>query len=220
MVCKYIMELSIRLGWMKSDRFAEFRENWKMVLKGSLLRYIYIGFTQLTILSFWEFTERDSPAVIVIACLFIILSIGLMLWAAYRTIFFARRSIEQHNNPAALLYGDSYVLSKYGFFYTMFNANHYWWNIVILSYIFLKALFIGFAQGSGKAQSLAIFIFDLAYFVAIIYFQPYLDRPTNIMNIFISTVTLVNSFLFMFFSDLFGQKVTRFQLSWDGSSSL
>lgn len=208
MVCKYIMELSIRLGWMKSDRFAEFRENWKMVLKGSLLRYIYIGFTQLTILSFWEFTERDSPAVIVIACLFIILSIGLMLWAAYRTIFFARRSIEQHNNPAALLYGDSFVLSKYGFFYTMFNANHYWWNIVILSYIFLKALFIGFAQGSGKAQSLAIFIFDLAYFVAIIYFQPYLDRPTNIMNIFISTVTLVNSFLFMFFSDLFGQSYT------------
>lgn len=208
MVCKYVIELSIKCGWMKSDRFIEFRENWRMVLKGSLLRYIYIGFTQLTILSFWEFTERDSPAVIVIACLFIILSIGLMLWAAYRTIFFARRSIEMHNNPAALLYGDNYVLSKYGFFYTMFNAKHYWWNIVILSYIFVKALFIGFAQGSGKAQSLAIFIFDLAYFVAIIYFKPYLDRPTNIMNIFISTVTLVNSFLFMFFSDLFGQSYT------------
>lgn len=205
MVCKYVIELSIRCGWMKSDRFAEFRENWKMVLKGSLLRYIYIGFTQLTILSFWEFTQRDSPAVIVIACLFIILSIGLMLWAAYRTIFFARKSINLHNNPAALLYGDSYVLSKYGFFYTMFNARHYWWNIVILGYIFVKSLFIGFAQGSGKAQSLAIFIFDLAYFVAIIYYKPYLDRPTNIMSIFISTVTLVNSFLFMFFSDLFGQ---------------
>lgn len=204
-VCKNVIDLSIRLGWMKPTRFAEFRNNWRMVLKGSLLRYIYIGFTQLTILSFWEFTQRDSPAVIVIACLFILLSMGLMLWAAFRTTFFARKSIELHNNPAALLYGDSYVLSKYGFFYTMFNARHYWWNIVILGYIFLKALFIGFAQGSGKAQSLAIFIFDLCYFVAVIYFQPYLDRPTNILNISISTVTLVNSFLFMFFSDLFNQ---------------
>lgn len=205
MVCKYATELSIKCGWIKSNRLIEFRKNWRVALKGSLLRYIYIGFTQLTILSFWEFTQRDSAAVIVIACLFIILSVGLMMWAAYRTTYFARRSIEMYNNPAALLYGDEHVLHKYGFFYTMFNANHYWWNIVMLSYVFLKALFIGFAQGSGKAQSLAIFIFDLCYFVAIIYYKPYLDRPTNIMNIFISTVTLVNSFLFMFFSDLFNQ---------------
>lgn len=204
-VCKSVVDLSIRLGWMKPTRFAEFRQNWRTVLKGALLRYIYIGFTQLMILSFWEFTERDSPALIVIACLFIVLCVGLMGWAAYRTTYFARKSIELHNNPAALLYGDSYVLSKYGFFYTMFNAKHYWWNIVILSYILLKSLFIGFAQASGKTQSLAIFIFDLCYFVAIIYFQPYLDRPTNILNILISTVTLVNSFLFMFFSDLFNQ---------------
>ncbi|QLQ81210.1 hypothetical protein HG537_0E05650 [Torulaspora globosa] len=204
-VCKNVIDLSIRLGWIKATRFAEFRQNWRTVLKGALLRYIYIGFTQLMILSFWEFTERDSPAVIVIACLFIVLCVGLMGWAAFRTTYFARKSVELHNNPAALLYGDPYVLSKYGFFYTMFNAKHYWWNIVILGYILLKSLFIGFAQASGKAQSLAIFIFDLCYFVAIIYFQPYLDRPTNILNILISTVTLVNSFLFMFFSDLFNQ---------------
>ncbi|GAV54564.1 hypothetical protein ZYGR_0AN00320 [Zygosaccharomyces rouxii] len=202
---KNALELSVRCGWIKSTRFVEFRQNWRQVLKGALLRYIYIGFTQLTILSFWEFTERDSPAVIVIACLFIVLSVGLMAWSALRTSFFAQRSIQIYNNPAALLYGDERVLHKYGFFYTMFNATHYWWNIVILSYMFIKALLIGFAQSSGQTQCLMIFILDLAYFIAIIYFQPYLDRPTNIMNIFISTVTLINSFLFMFFSDLFGQ---------------
>ncbi|KOG96102.1 flavin adenine dinucleotide transporter [Saccharomyces eubayanus] len=205
MACKYGIELCIRCGWVRSDRFYQFRQNWKSVLKGSLLRYLYIGFTQLTILSFWEFTERDSAGVIVIACLFIILSCGLMAWAAYRTIFFASKSVEMYNNPAALLYGDEYVLNKYGFFYTMFNANHYWWNAVLMTYVFIKALFIGFAQASGKTQALAIFIIDLAYFVAIIRNKPYLDRPTNIVNIFISTVTLVNSFLFMFFSDLFNQ---------------
>lgn len=202
---KNALELSVKCGWIKSTRFMEFRQNWKQVLKGALLRYIYIGFTQLTILSFWEFTERDSPAVIVIACLFIVLAVGLMAWSAFRTTFFAQRSIQVYDNPAALLYGDERVLHKYGFFYTMFNATHYWWNIVILSYMFVKALLIGFAQSSGQTQCLMIFILDLAYFVAIIYFQPYLDRPTNIMNIFISTVTLINSFLFMFFSGLFRQ---------------
>ncbi|SMN19024.1 similar to Saccharomyces cerevisiae YGL139W FLC3 Putative FAD transporter, similar to Flc1p and Flc2p [Maudiozyma saulgeensis] len=208
MVCKYSFELGIRAGWINPNRFHEFRTNWRIILKGALLRYIYIGFTQLTILSFWEFTERDSGAVITIACLFIVLSVGLMGWAMFRTHYFAQISIKQYNNPAAILYGDQRILHKYGFFYTMFNAAHYWWNAVLLTYIFVKSLFIGFAQASGKTQALAIFILDLFYFIAIIYYKPYLDKPTNIMNILICTVTLVNSFLFMFFSDLFHQNYT------------
>ena len=207
-VVKYSTDLCIRLGWLSKTKFHEFRLNWRIILKGALLRYVYIGFTQLTILSFWEFTERDSAAVIVIACLFLILSIGLMAWSSFRTIFFARKSIQQYNNPAALLYGDDFVLHKYGFFYTMFSASYYWWNVVLLSYVLLKSLFIGFAQASGKTQALAIFILDLAYSIAIIRYKPYLDKPTNVINILISTVTLVNSFLFLFFSDLFGQPYT------------
>ncbi|CAL9728628.1 flavin carrier protein 1 [Monosporozyma unispora] len=206
MICKYSIEVAMRAGWIKDQtKFFEFRHNWRIILKGALLRYIYIGFTQLTILSFWEFTERDSAAVIVIACLFLILSVGLMLWASYRTWFFAQRSIQVYNNPAALLYGDEKVLHKYGFFYTMFNANHYWWNGVLLSYIFVKALFIGFAQASGKTQVLATWILDMAYLAAVIHYKPYLDRLTNILNISMSLVTTINSFLFLFFSDLFGQ---------------
>lgn len=207
MITKYSIEVAMRAGWIKDqNRFFEFRHNWRIILKGALLRYIYIGFTQLTILSFWEFTERDSAAVIVIACLFLILSVGLMLWASYRTWFFAQRSIQVYNNPAALLYGDEKVLHKYGFFYTMFNASHYWWNAVLLSYIFVKALFIGFAQGSGKTQALATWLLDMAYLAAVIHYKPYLDRLTNILNICISLVTTINSFLFLFFSDLFGQR--------------
>lgn len=133
--------------------------------------------------------------------------------------FFARRSVALYNNPAALLYGDEYVLHKYGFFYTMFNANHYWWNIVLLSYIFVKSLLVGFAQASGQTQVLFMFILDLFYFVAIIYYKPYLDRPTNIMNILIATVTVVNSFLFMFFRTCL-TKATKWLLLWDGYFSL
>ncbi|CCH58014.1 hypothetical protein TBLA_0A02130 [Henningerozyma blattae CBS 6284] len=204
-VSKACIELAVKQKWINQYRFLTFRQNWRSVLKGSLLRYIYIGFTQLTILSFWEFTERDSAAVIVIACLFLVMAIGLMLWSAYRTTYFARKSIEIHNNPAALLYGDNKVLNKYGFFYTMFNASHYWWNIVLLSYIAVKALFIGFSQASGQTQSLACWLLDVAYWIALIMYKPYLDKPTNIVNIFISTITVVNSFLFLFFSGLFNQ---------------
>ncbi|SCU93163.1 LADA_0G01662g1_1 [Lachancea dasiensis] len=202
---KYAIDLCIKAGWMNSSRFLEFRSNWRTVLKGTLLRYIYIGFTQLTLLSFWEFMQHDSPALIVIAALFLIQALGLMIWAAYRTIYFARLSVQQRKNPAALLYGDQQILDKYGFFYTMFSAKRYWWNCVLLGYILFKSVFISFGQGSGKTQALAIFVVDLAYLVVLIVFKPYFDRPTNIVNILITTVTTVNSFLFLFFSDLFGQ---------------
>ncbi|CDO92102.1 unnamed protein product [Kluyveromyces dobzhanskii CBS 2104] len=202
---KYVIELCIRAGWLKNSRFIDFRKNWKIILKGALMRYIYIGFIQITILCFWEFIQRDSPAVIVLSCLFIIMVYGIIGYASYRTIFFARQSVQLHNNPAAILYGDQRVLNKYGFFYTMFSAKFYYWSCVIMTHNFVKGIFIAFAQGSGKTQALALFIIDLAYFVAIIKFKPYLDRATNILNILISTVTLVNSFLFLFFSDLFGQ---------------
>ncbi|QEU62162.1 Flc3/Flc1 [Kluyveromyces lactis] len=202
---KYIVELCIRAGWLKNSRFIDFRKHWKIILKGALLRYIYIGFIQITILCFWEFIQRDSPALIVLSCLFIIMVYGILGYVSLRTISFAKQSIQLHNNPAAILYGDQRVLNKYGFFYTMFSANYYYWSCVIMTQNFVKGAFIAFAQASGKTQALALFIIDLAYFAAIIKFKPYLDRATNILNILISTVTLVNSFLFLFFSDLFGQ---------------
>ena len=203
--CKCAVDLCIRNGWMKKNKFQGFRRGWNVILKGALMRYIYIGFTQLLVLSFWEFTRNDSPAVVLIACLFFLLPTALMVLAAYRTISFARRSIRERDNPAALLFGDERVLHRYGFFYTMFKAKFYWWNIVVLSYIFVKAAFIGFSQGSGKLQALVIWFADLAYVIGLCYYRPYLDKRTNIINICISVVTVLNSFLFLFFSDLFGQ---------------
>ncbi|GME71862.1 unnamed protein product [Ambrosiozyma monospora] len=179
--------------------------NWNGILKGVLQRYIYIGFPQLLILSLWEFTKVDSAAVVVIAVLFLILSCGIMGWALYRTLSFGAMSVKTHRNAAAILYGDPNVLSRYGFFYTMFNAKKYWFGAVIVGHIFVKGLFVALAQGSGKTQALAIFIIDLVFTIYLIREKPYLDKATNIVNILMAVVMLLNSFFFLFFSGLFGQ---------------
>ncbi|AET37926.1 transient receptor potential ion channel family protein Ecym_2175 [Eremothecium cymbalariae DBVPG len=202
---KCVVELCIRNGWMKQSRYEDFRLNWKSVLKGVLFRYIFLGFTQMSILCLWEFTQQDSAAVILLSVLFLVLIVGIMIWAAHRTIKFARDSISLHQNPAAVLYGDENVLNKYGFFYTMYNANHYWWSCVILSYNLLKAMFIALVQVSGKVQAVSVFLFDLCYLIVLCKYKPYLDRATNLLNILISVVTVINSFIFLFFSDLFHQ---------------
>ncbi|CDK24537.1 unnamed protein product [Kuraishia capsulata CBS 1993] len=202
---KTSLALARKMKWVKPERGLEFSKNWKLILKGVLQRYIYIGFTQLTILSLWEFTVNDSPAVIVLAVLFLILCLGVLGWACYRTLQFGRKSIKEFRNPAAILYGDPRVLNRYGWFYTMYSAKKYWFGAVAILHNFLKALFVGLAQGSGMTQALAIFILDLAYTIYVIYERPYLDRPINILSILMVVVMTLNSFFFLFFSNLFGQ---------------
>ncbi|ODV58996.1 transient receptor potential ion channel family protein [Ascoidea rubescens DSM 1968] len=175
------------------------------ILKGSLSKYIYIGFAQLTIFSLWEFTERDSTAIVVLAALFLFTAIAILYYACYRTLYFGRMGIINNKNPASNLYGDENVLNKYGFFYTMYNAKTYWWSSVHLIHITIKCIFIALCQKYGKVQTLVVFINDLIYFIALIYYKPFLDKPTNILNILIMTVTTLNSFLFLFFSNLFHQ---------------
>lgn len=202
---KQTVELLIRFKKINPNRLNHFRTSFASIMKGALQRYIYIGFTQLIILSLWEFTQNDSPAVIILAIIFLILSLGVIGFSFWKTLQFGKKSIIQYNNPAALLYGDSRILNKYGFCYTMFNANKYWFGIVLTGYSLIKGIFIGLCQYSGKASSLILFILDLAYTIHLFIQAPYLDKSTNVLNYCMSIVSTINSFLFLFFSDLFGQ---------------
>lgn len=202
---KAIVTLLARSGKLKSHPFIFFRTSFPVILKGSVLRYIYIGFTQLIILSLWQFTVQDSPAVIVLAVIFFSFPLTLLVFAYYKVWFFGKLSVKKFGNPAALLYGDSRLLNKYGFCYTMFHADKYWFGIVLVAYNLVKGIFIGLCQNSGKVSSLVLFFLDLAYTIYLIISKPYLNNPTNILNYLISVVATINSFLFVFFSGVFNQ---------------
>ncbi|RLV94193.1 putative flavin carrier protein 3 [Spathaspora sp. JA1] len=201
---KSIIILLSRFNKINPKSFSLFRTHFNSMIKGTLLRYISIGFTQLTLFSLWEFVQQDSPAVIVIAVLFIILMISVLSWSYYNVLKLGKESQRLYHNPAALLYGDSHILHKFGFCYTMFNAKNYYFGMILAGYTLLKSIFIAFTQSSGRVSVLPIFIFDLAYTVYLIYSAPYLNKPTNVINYMISIVVTINSFLFLFFSDLFG----------------
>lgn len=197
--------LLIRFKKINPNRLSHFRKSSATILKGSLLRYIYIGFTQVVILSLWEFTEHDSPAVIVISVIALIMTLGVIGYAFWNTYKIGQLSQQKHSNPAALLYGDSKVLNKFGFCYTMFHAEKYWFGIVLIGYSLLKAIFIGLCQGSGRVSSIVLFILDLAYTIYLFVQKPYMNKSTNILNYCMAVVICLNSFFFMFFSDVFGQ---------------
>lgn len=88
--------------------------------------------------------------------------------------------------------------------YIQFKAQMYFFIIPMLLYTFVKSLFIGLAQGSGKTQSVAIVILELGLLIAISTMRPYMDKKTNVFNISIAAVNFVNAVFLLFFTGVFG----------------
>lgn len=203
---KSILELLTRTGVMsETSNFFQFRKNWSSIIKGTLYRLALIAFAQITLLTIWEYTQANSPAVLADAVIIFLIFIGLLGYGCTRVMLKGIQSLRLYKNPAYLLYGDTHFLNRYGFLYAQFKADRFWWITPLVLYSFFRSLFIAVLQEQGKAQAMIIFIIELAYFVCLCWIRPYLDKRTNIFNIAIHLVNLINAIFFLFFSNLFKQ---------------
>lgn len=203
---KALLEVLTRARIMaESSNFFLYRKNWGSIIKGTLFRIAIIAFPQISLLSMWEFTQRDSPAVVVDAVIMFLVVSGILFYGTMRVFFKGRLSKRLYKNPAYLLFGDIHFLNRYGFLYTQFHADKYWWLLPLLFYGLLRSLFVAVLQSHGKTQAVIVFVIELVYFISLCWIRPYLDKRTNIFNIAIHLVTLINAFFFLFFSNLFKQ---------------
>lgn len=205
MLFKAIIEILIRLKMMNEGKFNEYRSQWSYIIKGALYRLLLISLPQVAVLSFWEFTERDSGGTIVVAAFLIGISLVLLFQAAIRVFLLGRKSVKQFKNPAYLLFGDGQFLNKFGFVYVQYRADCYYFVLVGLVYTVLKSLFVAVMQQNGEAQSMIVFIIELIYMIALCVIRPYMDKRTNAFNITISVISTLNALFFVFFSYIFNQ---------------
>ncbi|KXG53086.1 TRP-like family [Penicillium griseofulvum] len=200
---KGITELLVRHGKMKSDRFQDFRNGWKIVLRGILFRLTLIGFPQMTVLCLWEFTQRDSAAEVVLAAVMLLSMLVSLGWASQKVIRLAKRSVTMHKNPAYILYSDPSCLNKWGFLYVQYRATAYYFVVPFLVYTLIKGMFIGLSQPAPIVQTVALVILELAMLVAVCILRPWMDKKTNVFNISIAVINFINSIFVLVFSDVF-----------------
>lgn len=164
-----------------------------------------ISFPQVVVLCFWEFVERDSAAIVVLAVFTIATILAVLAWAASKVIRLARRSINMHKNPAYILYSDPVTLNKWGFLYVSYKATAYYWLVIAMLFVLVKGLFVALGQGSQIVQAVAFLIIDAAYFVALCIITPYMDKKTNAFNISIQVINFLNSIFLLIFTDVFSE---------------
>lgn len=200
---KGICELLVKHGHMKSDKFQDFRNGWKTVLRGILFRLALIGFPQMVVLCLWEFTQRNSAAEVLLAVVMILSLLIALGWAAQKVIRLAKRSVTMHKNPAYILYSDPSCLNKWGFLYVQYRATAYYFVVPYLVYVLVKGMFIGLSQPSPVVQTVALVVIELAMLVGVCVLRPWMDKKTNVYNISIAVVNFINVIFLLVFSDVF-----------------
>ncbi|KAH9816968.1 ML-like domain [Teratosphaeria destructans] len=202
---KLFCELLVKAGHLKGEKFLDFRNGWTTVLKGILFRVVLIGFTQMVVLCFWEFTRNDSGAEMVLAVFTIFTMLAILGWASSKVIRLARRSIAMHKNPAYILYSDPAALNKWGFLYVQFKATAYYFIVPTLIYILIKGLFVALGQGSGTMQAIALVIIEAAFLTLVCVMRPFMDKKTNAFNISICVINFISAIFLLVFTDIFNQ---------------
>lgn len=201
---KTYCEFAVKKKWMGQDKFIEFRNGWKTVLKGILFRMALIGFPQMTILCLWEFTQNDSPAEVVLAVFFFFGILATLAWASTKVILIARQSVTTHRNPAYILFSNLEVLNKWGFLYIQFRASAYYYIAPMLVYLLVKGMFVALAQRASVVQAVAFIIIEVAALIAASVLRPWMDTRTNSFNIAICAVNFVNAVFLFMFTNVFG----------------
>ena len=212
---KFICEALVKAGRLRHDQFQDFRNGWTTVLKGIMYRIVLIGFPQMVVLCFWELTQNDSGAEMVLAIFTIFTMIGILGWASSKVIRLARRSISMHKNPAYILYSDPVSLNKWGFLYVQFKATAYFFVVPVLIYIMIKGMFIALAQSSGVAQAVALVIIEAVFLIAVSILTPYMDKKTNAFNISICVINFISAIFLLVFSNVFNQPVSTASMNDD-----
>ncbi|KAI0203818.1 hypothetical protein F4808DRAFT_389558 [Astrocystis sublimbata] len=204
-IFKGFCELAAKSKWIKGDTFLDFRNGWLTVLKGILFRITLIGYAPVTVLCLWEFTQRDSVAEVILAVFFLLYVNIALLWASFKLIRIAHRSVTMHRNPAYILFSDPQTLNKWGFLYIQFRASAYYFIVPVLGYTVLKAFFIAFAQHAGTVQAIALLLIEAGALIAATVLRPWMDKKINSFNIAICAVNFVNAIFLLIFTKVFDQ---------------
>jgi hypothetical protein len=178
---------------------------WNSMSKGILHRIYFLAFAPICIFCLWELTQRDSPAEILLAIVTFLFVVGALVWAVVQVLLTRSRALAMHRHPVSSLFSDPAALHKYGFLYVHYNRDASYFSAVTLGGIFVKALFISFAQSSLKTQAIAFLIIDTAMLITVCILRPYVDRQSNAVNITAASITFLHSIFILFFSNIFNQ---------------
>lgn len=144
-----------------------------------------IAFTPIIVFAFYQWTLKDSWLSILLSVLLLIFILGCILYPAFLTVRMARR------DTTFSLYTNTEQLASHGPLYAQYRTPRYYFTLILLIAIFLKALFIAFAKANGEVQVILTIVVELGVLASYLLLKPYKTKGGDILATYLAIVRFV-----------------------------
>lgn len=211
MASRFIVEMVLLASRNQALKKQRIRLYWKSISKGFFYRVIFVGFTQMSVLSMWEIYTRDSSALAFLSMYVIVDMAVLLCYAFVRTIQIIRKT-GPYSHPDVLynLYSDTQHLMRWGFMYVQLDVRFFYFTFPLLLITLVRSMFIGFGQDSPKVQGCAMFGISVVVFALMVILRPYATKHMNTLHIGVALMNLISgSFILVMCQAFYVEELAR-----------
>ncbi|KAH7913891.1 hypothetical protein BJ138DRAFT_1058085 [Hygrophoropsis aurantiaca] len=169
----------------KDSRYVEWKYRFPSFARAWLLRVCLIVFTPVTIFALYQWTLKDSWLSILLSVILLLSVVGYLLYPMVLTVRLALRS-----TPYSL-YTQTDHLNSHGPLYALYRTQRYFASIPLLVAIFLKSIFIAFAQANGEVQLIFILIVECGILACLSVTRPHKTRGADALAIYLAITRVV-----------------------------
>lgn len=208
-----VLAASSRYGRRKEGYLADWKSRYPSFARAWLLRivsmsrspsnYIHslslhqclIVFTPVTIFALYQWTLKDSWLSILLSVILLVAVVGYLLYTIFLVVRLAHRS-----TPYAL-YTQPDHLASHGPLYALYRSERFYAMTPLILAIFVKALFISFAQANGEVQVIAMLIIECTLLVSSLFLRPHKSRGADVFATYLAITRVVCTGLMIAFME-------------------
>ena len=159
----------------------------------------------LLVFIFYQWTLKDSWLSILISVLTFLTITVLIAYPAFQTL----RVVRRESSPISLYSHNESHLSRYGPLYAQYRPPRYFFFLIFLGGVFLRAILIAFAQASGDAQLALMIVFEFSLVAAHLALKPFKTRGDVFLTYLAITRFVCTALMIAFLETLNVQPITR-----------
>lgn len=203
---KLILELWALFGNFP-EKLAGFRKHYWGSIARAITCLIFVLYGIWVLYCVFQFTRGDSWVATALAAVTLAIFTGILAFFSWK-ICSKVNELKKMDGDTRALYEDKDVWVKYSLFYDSYRHGYWWVFVPVIFYMAAKGVVLAAADGSGRAQTIAVLIVEAIMLVLLLWSRPYERKSGNVINIVIQVVRLLSVACILVFVEEFGIRQT------------
>ena len=203
---KLILELWALFGNFP-PKLAGFRKHYWGSIARAITCLIFVLYGIWVLYCVFQFTRGDSWLATALAAVTLAIFTAILLffsWKIWRVV----HEMKKMDGDTKALYENKEIWVKYSLFYDCYRHGYWWVFLPVIVYMAAKGVVLAAADGSGRAQTIAVLVVEAIMLGLLLWSRPYERKSGNVINIAIQVVRLLSVACILVFVEEFGIRQT------------